>query len=52
MSVSDKPARTYRCARCNVELPQYRKWVYSKHTGKRYCVDYDECERRAKKAKT
>lgn len=40
---SKKPARTYRCAYCSRELKNER-WVYSSHTGSRYCTPGEGCQ--------
>ena len=39
--------RTYRCALCNRRLRDER-WIYSRHSGNRYCFP-GECHRRAGK---
>lgn len=37
---------TYRCAICRRRLPQ-EQWVYSRHTGNRYCLPGYGCEKKA-----
>lgn len=38
--------RTYVCARCGRKADA-DQFVYSKHTGKRYCVELEACKYRA-----
>lgn len=38
------PERGYRCASCGRKLTNER-WVYSRHTGARYCLPGEGCER-------
>lgn len=37
----------FRCAVCRRFLPQER-WVYSQHTGNRYCLPGDGCAKQPK----
>ena len=47
-AVASKPAvRTYHCARCGRRLRD-GKWIFS-YLRERYCVEYDECSKRAKR---
>jgi hypothetical protein len=43
-------ARQYACARCGRRVRPER-WVYSRHTGNRYCVELDACAKRARRRK-
>lgn len=36
MTTGEKPAKTYRCARCNRKLRDGR-WIFSRFTKQRYC---------------
>jgi len=38
----------FRCAICRRRLPQ-DQWVYSRHTGNRYCLPGVKCEPKPKK---
>jgi hypothetical protein len=44
------PLTSFSCARCGRRLRQDR-WVYSRFTRNRYCIEIDACEKRAKKGK-
>lgn len=40
----------YRCAICRRRLPQ-EQWVYSRHTGNRYCLPGAKCKPDRKESK-
>jgi len=48
MAAKLPPLTGFRCARCGRQLRQDR-WIYSRFTRNRYCVEIDACETRAKK---
>lgn len=39
-------ARCYTCAQCGRKLT---RWIYSRFTEKRYCIDIDACAKRARR---
>jgi len=44
------PLSDYRCAVCGKRLPK-EQWVYSRHTGNRYCLPTnDKCKPRQKES--
>lgn len=43
----ERSAPFIRCAICGVRLT--KKWVYSKSTRNRYCIDIDACSKRARR---
>jgi hypothetical protein len=50
MSVTKKRKKSrFRCAVCRRYLPQER-WVYSSHTGNRFCYPGEGCQKPKKEA--
>lgn len=48
MTTATRTPPVHRCALCHTRLPA-QQWIYSRHTGNRFCLDYRACERRAKR---
>lgn len=41
--MAEPTTRTYRCNACGRQLP-HQRWVYSRHTGSRYCWPGEGCQ--------